>query len=169
MRKMIEDLDKISLPFDQYSRYLETSKIIKKIFKNKKIKVLDIGGLSHLWHSKETFRLINLFLPENETFTLDLKWNNERGFIQADSLRIPFADSSFNAVCALDILEHLERKQRNSFLSEIFRVSSDLVILSSPFLNKITKNAEEILKDFIKRALGVNQVELKDHHKKGPV
>lgn len=167
MRKMIEDLDKISLPFDQYSRYLETSKIIEKIFKNKKIKVLDIGGLSHLWHSKETFRLINHFLPENETFTVDLKWNNESGFIQADSLKIPFKDSSFQAVCALDILEHIEKKQRNSFLNEIFRVSSDLVILSSPFLSKTTERAEKILKDFIKRALGVNQVELKDHLEKG--
>ena len=167
MRKMIEDLDKISLPFDQYSRYLETSKVIKKIFQNKKIKVLDIGGLSHLWHSEETSRLINLFLPENETFTIDLKWNNESGFVQADSLKLPFDDSSFQAVCALDILEHLEKKQRNSFLDEIFRVSSDLVILSSPFLNKTTKNAEKILRDFIKRALGVSQMELKDHLEKG--
>ena len=164
---MIENLDKIGLPFDQYSRYLEASKIIKKIFKNKTIKILDVGGLSHLWHSEETFRIINPFLPENKTFTIDLNWNNESGFIQADSLKIPFKDSSFQAVCALDILEHIEKKKRNSFLDEIFRVSSDLVILSSPFLNSTTKKAEKILKDFIKRALGVNHAELKDHLEKG--
>jgi len=167
MRKMIEDQYKIGLPFDQYSRYLETSKIIRKVFKNKKIKILDVGGLTHLWHSEETFRLINHFLPEKETFTVDLKWNNESGFIQADSLKIPFKDSSFHAVCALDILEHIEKKQRNAFLNEISRVSSDLVIFSSPFLSKTTERAEKILKDFIKRALGVNQVELKDHLEKG--
>jgi GT2 family glycosyltransferase len=164
---VIEDMDKTNHPFDQNSRYLETSKIIKRIFKNEKIKILDVGGLSRLWHSEETFRLINLFLPESETFTVDLKWNNERGFIQADSLKIPFKDSSFHAVCALDILEHIEKKQRNSFLNEIYRVSSDVVILSSPILNKKTERAEKILKDFIKRTLGVDQAELKDHLEKG--
>jgi len=164
---MIENWDKISLPFDQYTRYFETSKIIKKIFKNKTIRILDVGGLSHLWHTKVTFRIINLFLPETQAFTIDLNWNNESGFVQADGLRIPFKDSSFQAVCALDILEHIEEKERDSFLAEIFRVSSDLVILSSPFLSSITKTAEKLLRDFIETVLGENHAELRDHLDKG--
>lgn len=164
---MIEIFDKTNLPFDQYSRYLETAKIIKKISKNKTIQILDVGGLSHLWHSEETFRIINLFFPENQTITIDLNWNNESGFVQADGLKIPFKDSSFQVVCALDILEHVEKEERNSLLHEIFRVSSDLVILSFPFLTNTTKKAEKVLKDFIQKALGVNHDELKDHFDKG--
>lgn len=164
---MTDNLNKVSLPFDQYSRYLETSKIIKKIFKGEKIRILDVGGLSHLWHSQETFRTINFFFPENQTITIDLDLNNEKGFVQADGLKIPFKGSSFQAVCALDVLEHIERKERDSFLEEIFRVSSDLVILSFPFLTSETKKAEKILGDYIKRTSGVNHSELNDHFEKG--
>jgi len=164
---MTKILDKISLPFDQYSRYLESSKILKKIFGDKTIKILDVGGLSHLWHIDETFRLINFFLPESLTYTIDPTWNNEPGFLQADGLKIPFKDSSFQAVVALDTLEHIKDKKRSSFINEIFRVSSDIVILSSPFFSDTIKKAENILGDFIQTTLGINHVELKDHRDKG--
>ena len=42
------------------------------------------------------------------------------GLVQADAVRLPFADGSFDLVCGLDILEHLDDEQ--AALAEIRRV-----------------------------------------------
>jgi SAM-dependent methyltransferase len=53
-------------------------------------------------------------------------------YIQGDVCHLPFADSSFDVVICLEVLEHLERENGEKLLKELERVASKQVILSTP-------------------------------------
>jgi hypothetical protein len=52
--------------------------------------------------------------------------------VRASVLDLPFADSSFNAVVALDLLEHLPPEDRRSALKELRRVAAELLVVGCP-------------------------------------
>lgn len=51
--------------------------------------------------------------------------NDNLEFIQMDSLNIEFKDNCFDAIASFDVLEHIEEKDQNRFISEIRRVLKD--------------------------------------------
>lgn len=56
--------------------------------------------------------------------------NEDLSFRPASAYELPFSDGSFDCVCALEVLEHLERPREA--LAEIVRVSRRNVLLSVP-------------------------------------
>lgn len=62
------------------------------------------------------------------------EWSRRAGgtlsFDAASAYELPFEDGSFDCVCALEVLEHLERPR--DALAELARVSSRSVLLSVP-------------------------------------
>src|SRR5207244_4416573 len=53
-------------------------------------------------------------------------------FVRASGIQLPFRDTSFDAVVAVDVLEHLPKDRRPSLVRETLRVSRGLVVLACP-------------------------------------
>jgi SAM-dependent methyltransferase len=66
--------------------------------------------------------------------TLRAQWAQREGglltFASASAYELPYDDGSFDCVCALEVLEHLERPR--DALSEMARVASRTLVLSVP-------------------------------------
>ncbi len=52
--------------------------------------------------------------------------------VEADVTRLPFADGEFDAVLALDLLEHLPGNLRSQALSELARVTGNRLVVGCP-------------------------------------
>lgn len=64
-------------------------------------------------------------------------------YVQADVRQLPFADSTFDCVLCLEVLEHLEKKDGEKLLSELERIASREVILSTPVGNYKQDNYDD--------------------------
>ena len=126
-------------------RYLP---IVSKILKmGRNISVLDVGsgGLG-----------IAPYLRRPVT-GLDLKFKppyHERMMkIKASVLKLPFADSTFDAVVSVDMLEHLDQKDRSRAISEMLRVSKKALFLAVPS-GRLSWEQDVRLSDFYKKKYG---------------
>ena len=100
----------------------------------KRIVNLGGGGARHLQAS--------LSNNEIEVYEVDIQGDCDLK-VNLDSLPdLPFADRSFDVVCALDVLEHLENFHLLN--EEMFRVAKDYVLISLP------NSAAEIFYDFFR-------------------
>jgi SAM-dependent methyltransferase len=61
-----------------------------------------------------------------------LSTERRAGLVAGDIRRLPYRDQSFDAVVALDVIEHLEKPQALTVLSEMERVARMTVIVSTP-------------------------------------
>jgi GT2 family glycosyltransferase/ubiquinone/menaquinone biosynthesis C-methylase UbiE len=148
---------------DLYLRHLYALKIIKKIQKNKPCNILDIGGkesiLGHFIKKEK--------LPYNLT-VIDIRPNNVNQpttcnqYIQANFLEHKFSTKQFDIAISLDVLEHIQDKQK--FIEKIFKVSKKSII-SAPFNSQKVKQAERILNNFFFKYSGKNHPWLKEHLK----
>jgi hypothetical protein len=136
------DIDpRLELPFDQYQRYQVTAELLAGFKVPPGSLVLEVGGGPGPLES---------FLPEYELFVSDISGAPHERFLLANGAALPFADETFAAVVTLDTLEHVPAAVRPPFLSELLRVSADLVVLSAPFASPELEVAEEALNEFIR-------------------
>jgi len=98
-------------------------------------RILNIGGggARHLQASMAN--------KEIEVYEVDIQGDCDLKVDLDASTNLPFEDSSFDVVCAFDVLEHLERFHLLN--EEMFRVAKDYVLISLPV------STAEILYDFI--------------------
>ena len=80
---------------------------------------------------------------------------------------LPFEDGSFDAVTALDTLEHIPNPQRDKFLSEMMRVARHGALLINPIQSIEADLAEETLNEYIKWVLDAQQEQLAEHREYG--
>jgi hypothetical protein len=132
---------RLELPFDQYQRYQVTAELLAGFKVPAGAAVLEVGGGPGPLES---------FLPEYEVFVSDISGAAHDRFLLASGDALPFADETFAAVVTLDTLEHVPPSIRAPFLSELLRVSTDLVVLSAPFASPELEVAEEALNEFIR-------------------
>ncbi|MBI4744271.1 MAG: class I SAM-dependent methyltransferase [Actinobacteria bacterium] len=150
------------LPFDQFQRYKLVEEIVGLV-KNgsEKIRILDVGGYPGL---------ISDFLPDDETFILDVVPCDKPNYILGDGTAIPFDDSSFDLVMAIDTLEHIPIEKRQKFISELLRVSSKYIIVMGPFFGENIQLAERMIFEFSLKTLGQDFADkhpLKEHIENG--
>jgi ubiquinone/menaquinone biosynthesis C-methylase UbiE len=62
-------------------------------------------------------------------------------FVQGDAFSLPFPDSSFDRVLSGHFYGHLQAPERQRFLAEAYRVSSELVVVDAALRNDV--EAEE--------------------------
>jgi len=76
---------------------------------------------------------------------------------------LPFADSSFDLVMSIDVLEHLCPEARLSFLEEQIRVTTDYIVLVAPFADENVELSERIVNEFLIKRIGYRSDFLKEH------
>ena len=135
---------KLLLPYDVYERHRKVASFIKE-----NETVVDIGGeLDHL----------SQFIHPKKLIVANLK--NGNVIISKDKL--PFEESSFDIVCAIDVLEHIPKAKRGQFINSLLVTASKKVIMSFPIATAShTQYEKETLKWL--QANGKNVEYLKEH------
>ncbi|DAB29398.1 MAG TPA: hypothetical protein CFH84_09750 [Sulfurimonas sp. UBA12504] len=150
-----------NIPFDQYQRYKTASLIVENIRNNnKKFSILEIGANEH--------KNLERFLPDDNIKYLDIQLpehlQKDKNYILADATSMPqIEDNKFDIVVALDVFEHIPQSLRNDFLSELNRVSKELVILAGPFNENGVSSTEKKVNQYYKKKYGGDYIWLKEH------
>lgn len=155
---MTNDESLLELPFDQFQRYqaiAQTAAILRQ--ERKSLKVLDVGGFPGV---------ISRFLPEDDTHIVDVEPSDIANYYQGSGSDLPFDDSHFDMVTAVDTYEHVAQDERPRFLAELFRVSRGPVVMIGPFASEHIELAEQFIYDFSEKTLGKDFADshpLKEH------
>lgn len=152
--------------YDQYQRYAVLKEFLEIFYSGKKIKVLDVGGLSPDREGR-SFWLPIKHIHTGESYTIDLTFHTEKDYIQGNGEFLPFKDKSFDVVTAMDAVEHIAQENRPQFLAELCRVSRGSILLSAPFQDKNIIQAEKLLSNQIQTQYGVRQQQLQEHAEHG--
>ena len=113
-----------SIPFDHYQRYAATAALIDALAMPTAT-VLEVGANRQ--------RLLASFLPHSKLVFSDLfEQAGVDDFVQADASALPFADERFDAVVALDVIEHMPVHLRAKAAAEMARVAARLVVIACP-------------------------------------
>ena len=152
-----------SYPFDQFQRYYTVTRIISALKLQKHIKVLEVGSNEHC--------ALRDFLPSAEITFSDREEQNVKAgetFIRADATNLPFSDNEFDVVISMDVLEHVPKKDRESFIKECSRVAGKSFILACPIDNNgMSTVSEKAANDTFIRFHNVDHPWLKEHFEEG--
>lgn len=115
--------------------------------------VLDVGG--ELNHLSQFCKPKKIIVANLNTGDVIIKGN-----------KLPFKNNSYSVVCAIDVLEHINKKNRKMFIKELIRVAAERVVLSFPIgTQKHIRYEKELEKQL--ESKGQNVLYLKEHIKFG--
>ena len=154
------------LPFDQYQRYRLVADTLRHLAATRpgdsgRMRILEVGGRTGL---------LAAFAPECDVISVDVEAPSgplDCPFVLGDGAALPFSTESFDAVCALDTLEHVPAVTREVFLGELWRVAHDWVLVIGPYAAPQVKRAEKLLAGFLEHKLGAPHRYLDEHHQLG--
>ena len=142
-----EEMKNLLITFDVFERHEVIARFIKP-----GETILDVGG---------GVDALNLFIKNKVVVS-----NLASGDVLADGRKLPFENSKFDVVTSIDVLEHIDQKDRQLFINELLRVSKKKVIFSTPYGSEgHVKSEAKLLKLFEE-----NKKEsffLKEHVQKG--
>jgi len=115
--------------YDSKGRFISYWYQINEIIKLNPKKVLEIGIGNGFVSKYLKERKVNVL-----TLDVDKRLNPD---MVGSVLNIPFSDESFDLIACYEVLEHIEYKNINKALSEIFRVSKSYAILSLPDASRV--------------------------------
>lgn len=141
-------MNKNFLPYDIYERHRKVSGLISPSHT-----VLDFGGeLNHLGQFVRPKKLVVA--------------NLDTGDVIITKTKIPFENNSFDCVCAIDVLEHIPKKDREKFIEKLTNIASHVVILSFPIGTDEHINYEQQTLEWLK-ARNQKVTYLEEHIKNG--
>lgn len=147
---------------DAFTRYSICKEILKKDFSKKPIKILDVGGGSKYFRSALSRDKLPYYLTVIDILPKP-KEITGYSYIQGDATKMKFADSSFDAVVSMDVLEHVGDDKKVAFIQECYRVAKDLVVIAGPFESPETTQAEKSANDFFRSLHGREHPWLIEH------
>lgn len=103
-------------------------------------KLLDVGGYPGTFAREFTFAY-----PRWQAMTLDQPKESIPNYTSGSGTNIPFPDESFDAVVSVDTFEHVPPRDRETFVAELCRVSTGLVLLAAPFHHDAVAAVERLL------------------------
>jgi len=149
----------LDLPFDQFQRYKLVSTLVEELRgKGAPLEILDVGGRT---------ALLRRFLRRDRITLVDLEPSKEQRLVLGDGSALPFAERSFDLVCAFDTLEHVPPPRRARFVRECARVARRWVVLAGPYQSEEVEEAEKLLQQFLREKLGVRHRYLEEHRHHG--
>lgn len=104
--------------YDSYERHRKVSELI-----GSSETILDVGG---------QLNALSQFLSGKKITVANLSGSQEESEVTIKGKKLPFKNSSFDCVCSIDVLEHIEGKDRQSFIKELLRVAGEKVVVSFP-------------------------------------
>jgi hypothetical protein len=151
--------EKISvLPFDLYQRYKLVQQVIEGLRDKKPLKILDVGGFPG--------QILN-FLPDDDVLVIDRQHSHIGHYLQAEAPNLPFERNSFDIVTTVDVLEHIPKENRETFLLELSRVSRNVLIIACPFDTPDVSLYEILSNSFYRSLTGNDHIWLKGHIENG--
>ena len=151
-----------NLQFDQFQRYSIASQLIKLLFNHGPPNLLEIGGNVH--------GNLKKFIPKSHLVALDKEpFSFEGKDIKAEvgsGTDLSYSDQTFDFVVSLDVLEHIENEDHESFINECYRVANRGVIFSFP-CGKATQTAEREVNKFWRKYFSKDHIWLKEHFERG--
>lgn len=135
-------------PYDIYERHKRVGSLI-----GQNDTVLDVGG---------GLNQLSKFCRAKKITVANLKGSPEKSDVKIEKGKLPFESNSFSVVCAIDVLEHIGKKDRANFIKELLRVSSKKIILSFPIGTKQHLEYEREITDWLEKK-GLDVTYLKEH------
>ncbi|MCZ6598694.1 MAG: methyltransferase domain-containing protein [Planctomycetota bacterium] len=151
----------LRLPFDVYQRYRLVTDILGRIrdVEGEPLRVLDVGGRT---------AILREFDQQDRIDLVDLEpLEDVENLVVGNGCKLPFANGSFDAVCAFDTLEHVPPEARKAFVKECVRVARRWVVLAGPYHATRVAQAERILQRFLQEKLGYEHRYLEEHRHYG--
>lgn len=145
--------------FDQYQRYHFIQRVVDLVSQGQRQRILEVGGAFS--------SALPVLLNGHQLTIVDTDPAAKNLDLRASGLQLPFADETFQIVVSTDVLEHLKPEQRNSFLGELQRVTSDVLVLGFPHNTVLANLADKILYEFIKNVTGNAYPFLSEHLENG--
>lgn len=130
---------KMALSWDRYVRLNAAANAVLNCAVSS---VLDVGGFDGA---------LGLFLPDLQIDLVDPATTG------GSILEIPVGDASYDAVVAVDVLEHIRPDDRVKALSELVRVSAHCIILNYPCADSL--HAQQLVFELTNNALIKEHVE----------
>ncbi len=157
-RAGIEFADATWTSFDRYNRYGGIARCLRATLGPGTHRVLDIG---------DSAGYLRTFDADLVVTAVDLSLTGAplsgTSRVQGDGTALPFPDRSFDAVVSSDVLEHVPGPLRGAFLTELHRVSDDLLIVAAPFDTAGVAGVEELIRRYALLATSQPQAQLDEH------
>lgn len=110
------------LPYDTYERHKKVGELLGECKT-----VVDIGG---------QLNMLSNFSKVSKVTVANLESSEEESDVVIKRGKLPFGDNSFEASCAIDVLEHIPSHDRQEFINELVRIAKEKAILSFPIGTK---------------------------------
>lgn len=126
--KSVTQVDKSHYDFERYAfegRFVSYYSQLKEVLALKPFSVLEVGVGDRVFGS---------FIKNNTAVSytsVDIDENLHPDVV-GSVLKLPFADASYDVVCAFEVLEHLPFEQFDQALGELCRVARTHVVISVP-------------------------------------
>ena len=154
----------MSIAFDQYQRYKNVQLVIDELREpGQRFRILEVGANEH--------KNLEKFLSQDEIYYLDVRLPenllNDPCYFLGDATAMNFRDSEFDVIVAVDVYEHISPEKRESFLSELYRVSKKFFVICAPFYSPEVVDAEIRANLVYKSVYGEDYIWLKEHQGNG--
>lgn len=151
------------ISFDQYQRYKTISSVAEQIktrFDISSLKIMEVGANAQ--------KNLGKFLDKDEIFYTDIDtpdgFENDDHFFVADATNlVGISDNEYDVVVASDVFEHIPKKLRKAFITELNRVARYGVIMCFPFKAGHVCEAEVRTNDYYKMLYGEDYIWLYEH------
>ena len=154
-----------SVDYDLYQRYSVTARILDRLLGGtaSPVRILELGPnyLNPLPRFLDARRM-TLLRADVKPVSSDPDFL----LVQAD-LPLPFGDESFDAVVALEVLEHMPADRRPGFVSECLRIARHGGVFSCPNGVPEVVAAEAYAADSFRRRHGIDHPFLEEHRRFG--
>lgn len=119
--------------------------LVRAYLGQRSLRILDVGGAA---------ASLARFLPADQVLAIDMPPSDDERYVRGSGTHLPFQDGAFQVLACHDTLEHVPAELREQFLSEMLRVSSDLVIVQGPFAEPHVQAAERLVMNIARQIMG---------------